>query len=159
MESVNKWLTLAANVGVIAGIVFLAIEVNQNQESLERANEIEVANTTNLSLQYFNNQRNMMAQDAETTKIWLDGSKGEELSTIDSERFENLCRSNIWIYATTYQFFISTGQHEKAQNGSIKSFITTLKTPGLLKCWDRNKEIVLNWGNSSFVDAVTEGLE
>lgn len=35
MDSVNKWLTLAANFGVIAGILFLAVELNQNNELLE----------------------------------------------------------------------------------------------------------------------------
>jgi hypothetical protein len=34
MDSVNKWLTLAANVGVIAGIIFLGIEVKQNNEEI-----------------------------------------------------------------------------------------------------------------------------
>jgi len=31
----NRWLTLIANVGVIAGIVFLGIELRQNNELLE----------------------------------------------------------------------------------------------------------------------------
>ena len=35
MDSVNKWLTLAANGGVIAGIVFLGIEMQQNNSLLE----------------------------------------------------------------------------------------------------------------------------
>ncbi len=30
IDSINRWLTLAANLGVIAGIVFLGIELNQN---------------------------------------------------------------------------------------------------------------------------------
>ena len=30
MDGVNKWLTLAANIGVIAGIIFLALEIRQN---------------------------------------------------------------------------------------------------------------------------------
>ena len=29
-EKLNRWLTLLANIGVLAGIVFLAIEINQN---------------------------------------------------------------------------------------------------------------------------------
>ncbi len=29
-ESLNRWLTLGANVGVVVGIVFLIVEVNQN---------------------------------------------------------------------------------------------------------------------------------
>ena len=35
IDSVNKWLTLAANVGVIAGIVFLGLEIQQNSEALQ----------------------------------------------------------------------------------------------------------------------------
>ena len=31
-QKLNDWLTLAANVGVIAGIVILAIEIRQNYE-------------------------------------------------------------------------------------------------------------------------------
>jgi len=30
LDNFNKWLTLAANIGVIVGIVFLAIEIQQN---------------------------------------------------------------------------------------------------------------------------------
>ncbi len=33
-DRLNRWLTLAANVGVIAGILFLAIELRQNNELL-----------------------------------------------------------------------------------------------------------------------------
>ena len=29
-DRLNRWLTLGANIGIIVGIVFLAIEVNQN---------------------------------------------------------------------------------------------------------------------------------
>ena len=36
LDNVNKWLTLVANFGVVAWIIFLAIEVRQNQELLER---------------------------------------------------------------------------------------------------------------------------
>ena len=32
LDSLNKWLMFAANLGVIAGIVFLGIEINQNRE-------------------------------------------------------------------------------------------------------------------------------
>ncbi len=35
IDARNRWLTLVANVGVIAGIVFLGIELRQNNELLE----------------------------------------------------------------------------------------------------------------------------
>lgn len=44
MDSVNKWLMLAANLGVIAGIIFLAIEVNQNTQVAQSSARQEVLN-------------------------------------------------------------------------------------------------------------------
>ena len=35
MERLNQWLSLAANFGVIAGIVFLAFEIQQNSEAIK----------------------------------------------------------------------------------------------------------------------------
>ena len=46
LSSLNEWLTLGANIGVLGGIVFLAIEINQNNalmESQARFNRLEVA--------------------------------------------------------------------------------------------------------------------
>lgn len=35
MDSLNKWLMLAANIGVIAGIILLAVELQQNNDLLD----------------------------------------------------------------------------------------------------------------------------
>jgi hypothetical protein len=35
MDGLNKWLTLIANMGVLAGVIFLGIETNQNTRSFE----------------------------------------------------------------------------------------------------------------------------
>ena len=34
LDNANRWITLVANVGVIAGIIFLAFEIRQNNELL-----------------------------------------------------------------------------------------------------------------------------
>ena len=34
LDRVNRWLTLGANIGVLAGIVFLGFEIRQNSEAL-----------------------------------------------------------------------------------------------------------------------------
>ena len=34
-ENLNRWLTLCANIGVVIGIIFLALELQQNNELLE----------------------------------------------------------------------------------------------------------------------------
>ena len=50
MNRVNHWLTLGANLGVVAGLVFLAVELNQNTKAtIAAASEV----ATNQSLDYF----------------------------------------------------------------------------------------------------------
>jgi hypothetical protein len=49
-EALNRWLTLSANIGVVAGLIFLAIEINQNTRATIAAASEEV---TNQSLDYF----------------------------------------------------------------------------------------------------------
>ncbi len=41
---VNKWLTLGANIGVLVGIMFLAVELRQNNDIAVRTYEIRLPN-------------------------------------------------------------------------------------------------------------------
>ena len=43
-QSFNRWVTLGANVGVIAGIIFLAVEIRQNTDSLDESRRLASAN-------------------------------------------------------------------------------------------------------------------
>ena len=57
MDSVNKWLILVANIGVIAGIVFLGIEIDQNQSSIENSNIIAELTSNSFSMEQADNFR------------------------------------------------------------------------------------------------------
>ena len=50
MDKLSKWLNLFASLGVIAGLVFLAIEINQNTQATIAAASQEL---TNQSLEFF----------------------------------------------------------------------------------------------------------
>ena len=41
-DRTNKWLTLTANVGVIVGLIFLALEIRQNTEVARSAVDLEI---------------------------------------------------------------------------------------------------------------------
>jgi hypothetical protein len=43
VDSTNRWLTLVANVGVIVGLIFLALEIRQNTEVARSAVDLEIA--------------------------------------------------------------------------------------------------------------------
>ncbi len=43
VERINQWFTLIANLGVVAGFVFLGVEIQQNTESLEQNRSLAIA--------------------------------------------------------------------------------------------------------------------
>ena len=64
-EKINRWLTLLANIGVVAGIVFLAVEIRQNQAILEESNQYNFLEMRAISLESYNDFRALVVQDAE----------------------------------------------------------------------------------------------
>ncbi len=51
-DRLNKWLTLGANIGIISGIIFLIIELNQNSELMRVQINQSRAESAMASLQY-----------------------------------------------------------------------------------------------------------
>ena len=45
IDRLNKWLTLVANLGVLAGLLFLAFEIRQSNRIAIASNELEVRNS------------------------------------------------------------------------------------------------------------------
>ena len=43
LDSANRWLTLTANFGVLIGLIFLVLEINQNTEVARSAVDLELA--------------------------------------------------------------------------------------------------------------------
>jgi hypothetical protein len=53
LDRLNQWLSLAANAGVIAGFILLAVQMQQNTDALQLQNQIELgrgAMTTDLAV-------------------------------------------------------------------------------------------------------------
>ena len=77
MDRLNQWLTLAANVGVLAGIFFLAFEIQQNTEQLKSGALSDMA--TRLDTRTI-----LMATDSGLADRWLRGyTDPESLTTLD----------------------------------------------------------------------------
>ena len=153
LDNLNKWLTLVANIGVLAGIIFLAIEVGQNQSSLDETNAINRADTAFKATEYFNVTRSMLAQDEQLARIWIEGSAGNELTQVDQLRFLSLCETNLWTFQSLYLRYVSLGQNIEA-DGIIADIHETIQSPGIRKCWDDIKGTMIKNGNESFVKSV-----
>ncbi len=81
MNKLNQWLTLFANLGVMAGLMFLAIELNQNTQVTIAAASEEIANQ---SLNFFSlgidNQVLARALHKQSVGEELDGFEQSQIS-------------------------------------------------------------------------------
>ena len=90
MEKLNHWLTLAANVGVIAGIIFLGLEIQQNTRTMQAA---AIQDSTDVARQ----QILMLASDAEANRISMIGTEDPaKLTPEEWQRFFWMDRS-FWL--------------------------------------------------------------
>ena len=76
LDSLIKWLTLAANVGVLAGIVFLAIEIQQNNEQLD--SQARWTRAQNVSDVW-----QLVATDENVISAYVKSQSNEELSSAE----------------------------------------------------------------------------
>ena len=80
VESTNRWLTLAANVGVLAGIAFLAVEINLSTQAMNAASRDEsVAHTLSFFEQAMDNQVIALAEYKRSSGAKLDGFERAQL--------------------------------------------------------------------------------
>jgi hypothetical protein len=79
LEWTNSWLTLASNIGVIAGIVFLAYELQQNTV----ATQLEAATNFQAS---FTDKELLIAGNPEFADLLGRGVKGEKLTAEEQFR-------------------------------------------------------------------------
>ena len=89
MDSVNKWLTLAANFGVIAGIIFLVLELQQNNELL----------ASDASINRFNMERERRARVFEDKggigEIVFKSNSNQPLTEFEAYRFAVLASDSL----------------------------------------------------------------
>ena len=88
-DRLNRWLTLAANVGVIAGIIFLGFELRQNSELMRAQSRTEMS-------QDVVNLLTLNVSDASYLDAIDRGLLGEELTELEQVQFRRTYNAWIW---------------------------------------------------------------
>ena len=86
-DKLNRWISLGANLGVLFGIIILAVEIRQNTQTT-RAQMIQSRAATAMSLAAETFNSDWMPD------IWAKNVRGEELSAQEAFRY------NTWFRAT-----------------------------------------------------------
>ncbi len=132
-DSVNKWLTLSANIGVVIGLVLLIVEIGQNTEMM-RAQINQSRTDTALAEQHATyNSDHMPAILAKVTK-------GEEISDEEKIRYATYFRAfnrnqdnNLWQYNQGY-----LGENiPRSINSAVRAVVGSNALG--IKTWDEQK--------------------
>jgi len=127
-DEINNWLTLAANIGVIAGIVFLAYELRQNNENLEA----QARNTIKENRSLMNRA---IAHDPAFAQILLKARSGGELTPVEQIQLDSWFRSNLANWEWDYEEF-KRGRLDINLN-SYKTFASAF--PQIENLWDSTR--------------------
>ena len=84
-ERLNKWLTLGTQIAVLAGIVFLAFEINQNTNMMRTQ-----INQSRAELSMF--EAEAMYNSAYIPEILVKLRQGEPISDVEAERYGHFLR-------------------------------------------------------------------
>ena len=131
LDSTNRWLTLVANIGVLAGLIFLAYELQQNTV----ATRLEAASNFNTS---FSEIELFIAGSPEFAELLTRGRIGEEITGADQLRLMVFYNQVLRQWQFTHFQYRSDAVDEDSWQAQ-RAFMTEIISGdiGLLKHWQK----------------------
>lgn len=133
-QKLNNWLTLAANVGVIAGIVFLAIEIRQNSDMIRAQTRTQLAEQVT---ELFSVNMN----DKGYADVLLRGNNLGELTAV--EQYQYFRHRSAWLnYWNNVVYQYRMGMYDEAEFDLQMAVIRNdmVRFPGLKVHWCDNRK-------------------
>jgi hypothetical protein len=150
----GQTITILANIGVIAGILFLAIEVRQNSTQIEQATTAIAAQAVFEMNKEANAVRRTVYTDAALTEIVDKGFEDpRSLTATERLRFENYFGTVLNTYEAAYIFWQKGLVDEQDFIGWRYSLCPMLRSEGGRLFWER---LATSAYADGFVEDVTE---
>jgi hypothetical protein len=152
LESTNGWIKLVANVGVIAGIVFLAFELQQNNKQLVlQSYQSWVA--ANLEI-------NASLTDPALSGIMARGHEGSiNLSdeTYIAYAMQNM--SMMQMAQSTHYLYMAGSLDEELWDAEMNRAAGILALPGVRQWWDAGGKTQLTPGFVEFLESIQSNMD
>ena len=142
LDTLNAWLSLIANVAVIAGIAFLAIEVSQNtlQTKLQTSSSFQDT---------FTSVELNIASSNELLEALVRSQKGEELTEVDRLRVLVFYRAVLRGYQSSYYQSLAGIIDKEIWAGEKNQMIQSFGfDKGMADYWQQNKSLYTTEFNS-----------
>ncbi len=146
-DRVNKWLTLGANIGVLIGIIFLAVEIRQNTE-MTRAQITQSRADAAIALasEYINSDY--------LPDVYAKFAHGEELTFQEASRYRVYLRAALRNHQNNYLQYRQGFLGEYIPRSTANAIRGIASTPRGREYWARNKT---NYSDE-FVEFVDQAL-
>jgi len=148
-----------ANIGVMLGLAFLAIEIGQNQESLEEQNVLTTLAARDTALEHYSQFRLFLLANPELFQLWEKGQRDQPLTDLESQQFATLCLEEIYLNLSVFNRFSALGQTLEVRE-LVGRLARGLKaSERRFACWAAQRETVSARGHAAFVNAVEQAIE
>jgi hypothetical protein len=133
LDTVNNWLTLIANIGVLTGIVFLAYELKQNTV----ATQLEAASNFNTS---FAEIEMLIARDPDFSNLLVKGRTSAAVTPNEEFRLRVFYGNVLRQWQFIHFQFLAGGLDDKIWLGQFAYFTMVISADqGLLKHWETSQ--------------------
>ena len=148
-EKISYLAQIVASVGVIASLIFVALQIRQNTGALQRSEH-------NNTMAQWTVIRMAIAKHRDIAELMTAGLQGERaLDAADQLRLEQMLQENAWasfhIWERTQRGIFPKGTFEATGGALLNSL---LRTPGGGTWWRSNKHIGFPPGFVRDVDAI-----
>jgi len=152
VDRLNSWLGVFANIGVMAGIVFLAVEVNQNSSELEQSRAVSTAQATFQLNAGMDDDYRAMARDPELAQLVKSGyDNPDSLTELQRVQFGWWLRSTFNTHEASW-FYYNLGLIREEDYGGYRTAVCNrINTNGGRWYWEGNAEYFAS-GFVSYVD-------
>jgi len=140
-EKLNSWLGVFANIGVVAGIVFLAVEVSQNSSELEQSRAVSTAQATFQLNANKNDSYLALAQDSELAQLVKNGyDNPDALTELQRAQFSWWLRSTFNGHEASWFYYRQGLIPEEVYVGSRTALCNRVNTNGGRWYWEGNAQ-------------------
>ena len=133
LDRINRWMMLAANIGVLIGILFLIFELRQNTVA-SRLNSSKTFQDNFSEMGYF------IAENPEFADLLERGRQGEDLNGVDKLRITVFYNNVLRTWQDAHLQVLTGTLDDKIWQGSRRRLAAVMtEDKGLYKHWQANQ--------------------
>ena len=154
----GQTVSLFANLGVIAGIIFLGVEIRQNQSAFEEQNMLTRLSAREVAGETYGRFRYMLMENPDLLQVWHKVQAEEPLSKLEQQQFYQMCVERVYMQLSVYNRFVALGETREAE-GLARVLGQGVETSRTVGCWENSKQEILSRGYETFVKVVESARE